>query len=92
MKSTISTLITETCFFSVIFLSRLSRSRSSVMVELEVRTRDESVDMDAESTRMTTIPISRSGSPESMAGMMESKPFATMSTLPEKRRPKPPRK
>ncbi len=35
--------------------------KSSVSVEEEARTREESVDMDAESTRMTTTPIKKVG-------------------------------
>ena len=46
--------------------------KSSVNVELEVRTRLESVDMEADSTRTITIPISISGSAESIVGIMVS--------------------
>ena len=46
--------------------------KSRARVELEVSTREDSVDMEAESTSMTTIPINRSGRPESMAGITES--------------------
>ena len=91
MKNTIKTLIMSIFFLSVIsFFTICPLMRSSVRVELEVRTRDESVDMDAERTRITTIPIRISGSPESIVGMTASKPF--LSTLTSKRRPKPPRK
>ena len=54
------------------FFTRLPLIKSRVRVELEVSTREERVDMDADSTSMTTIPISRSGSPDSMPGMMVS--------------------
>jgi len=50
----------------------LSFSRSSVIVELDVSTSEESVDIDAESTRTTTIPIRISGSFESMEGIILS--------------------
>ena len=60
------------CFFSLIFFMILSFNRSSVIVELDVSTRDESVDIDAESTRTTTIPIRISGSFESMEGIILS--------------------
>ena len=46
--------------------------KSSVSVELEVRTSEESVDIEAESTMITMMPIKMSGSPESIVGMTES--------------------
>ena len=46
--------------------------KSSVKVELEVSTREERVDMEAESTRMTTTAMRKVGRPESMVGMMAS--------------------
>ncbi len=55
-----------TCFFSLIFFITRSLSRSSVMVELEVSTREDSVDMDADSTSTTTIPIRISGRVDSI--------------------------
>ena len=88
MKSTISQRMIRSCFFSSSFLKTCPRIRSSVMVELEVRTSEDRVDMEAESTRMTTTPIRMSGSPESIVGMTESKPFAAMSILSENRRPR----
>ena len=45
---------------------------SSVSVEPDVSTSDESVDIEAESTRMMTTPIITSGSEASMEGMMLS--------------------
>ena len=62
----------STCRFSSIFLITWPLRRSRVRVELEVSTREERVDMEAESTRMTTRAISRSGRPESMVGTTES--------------------
>ena len=64
--------MTRISFLSSIRLHRFSFKKSSVSVELEVSTRDDKVDMDAESTRITTMAMSTSGSPESMVGMMES--------------------
>ena len=50
-----------------------SRTKSSVSVELEVITSEESVLMEAESTSTITMPISRSFSwPPNMAGTMPS--------------------
>ena len=72
-------------------------SRSSVMVEDEVSTREDRVDMEAESTRMMTMAISTSGRLDSMAGTMESYTMAPlalywMAGSPANSRPKPPRK
>ena len=57
MNTTISTRMTNSCFFSSIFLMTRPFSRSSVTVEEEVRTREDSVDMEAERTRMITTAI-----------------------------------
>ena len=62
----------STCFFSVIFLANKGLIKSRVNVELDVSTRLERVDMDAESTRTITIPIRISGSDESIVGMIIS--------------------
>ena len=48
MKNTISACMVMICFFSVMFFITLSFRRSSVRVELDVSTSDDSVDMDAE--------------------------------------------
>ena len=50
----------------------MSFKKSRVRVELEASTREDRVDMEADSTRITTMAMSTSGSPESMVGMMES--------------------
>ena len=63
-----------------------------VSVELEAITSEESVDMEADSTRITTRAISSGDRPDSMAGIMASYPSVATSTLSENRRPKPPRK
>ena len=72
MNTTISRRMKRTCFDSLMFLIKLSFIRSIVIVELETMTRDERVDMDAESTRMTIRAIIPSERPESIVGMMES--------------------
>ena len=72
MNTTMSARITNTCRFSSISLKMCPFSRSRVRVELEVSTREDRVDMEAESTRMTTTASRMSGRSESMAGMMES--------------------
>ena len=72
IKNTIKTCIVTICFFSLIFFIILSFKRSSVSVELDVSTREERVDIDAESTSTTTTPISRSGSMESICGIILS--------------------
>ena len=68
--------------------------KSRVKVELEVITREERVDIDAESTSTTTTPMSTGESPESMVGMMASKfPAARIASVEGKiSLPKPPRK
>ena len=50
-----------------------------MIVELLVRTRLDNVDIEAERTRITTIPIRISGSPESIVGIIESYPPALTS-------------
>ena len=63
------------------FFTTLSFSRSSGSVDDDVSTSDDSVDMDALST--STITMSRSGSVDSMVGMIESYtgvPAAVIST------------
>ena len=47
-------------------------SRSRVSVELEAKTSDDRVDIEADSTRITTTPSNISGSPESITGITES--------------------
>ena len=69
--------------------------RSKVRVEAEVSTREDSVDMEADSTRITTMAITISGSPSSMVGMMLSyfgAPPAAYSIVSPYSLPKPPRK
>ena len=55
-----------------IFLMKLSFRKSMVRVEEEAMTREDRVDMEAESTRMTTRAINPSDRLESMVGMTES--------------------
>ena len=58
-------------------------SRSSVSVDDDVSTSDDSVDMDALSTSTITMPMSRSGGVNSIVGMIESHtgvPAAVIST------------
>ena len=79
MKKTTSILIERTCFFSLIFLIILSLIRSSVRVDDEARTSEESVLIEAERTSITTSPISMGDRLESIVGIIESKPFAATS-------------
>ena len=62
----------SSCFFSLMFLASFPLMKSSVSVELEVRTREERVDMEAERTRITTMAIRKVERPESMVGMTAS--------------------
>ena len=50
-----------------------------VSVELDAITREDSVDMEADRTRITTSAIRIGDRLDSMVGMTESKPFASMS-------------
>ena len=72
MNTTMRHRITRTCFFWLMPFTRWSRIRSRVRVELEVSTREDRVDMEADSTRITTTAISRSGRPDSMVGITAS--------------------
>ena len=80
MNTTISTRIMRTCVFSLISFMKFLLMKSSVSVELDAITSEESVDMDADNTSRTTRPISASESPDSIVGIIESNPFATTST------------
>ena len=82
----------STCFFCVMSLTIVPRMKSMVSVELDVITREESVDIDAERTRITVRAISPGPRLESIAGIIASKPSFATSTLSPKRRPNPPRK
>ena len=61
-----------TCFFSVMFLTMLPLIRSSVNVDDDVRTSEDNVDIDAESTMTTRMPSKMSGRLDTSAGMIES--------------------
>ena len=80
MNTTISILIMKTWVLSPISLAKFSFIKSSVRVELDAITRDDSVDMDAESTSSTTRAMSMSGSPDTIAGIIESYPSASIFT------------
>ena len=95
MNATSSTRMQPSCLCSLMSLTTLSLMRSSVSVDDDVSTSDDSVDMDALSTSTMTMPMSRSGSVDSMVGMMESytgAPAAVISTCPPYKRPNPPKK
>ena len=79
MNTTIKLRIYMTCLDSLISLMMLSLMRSIVNVELEAMTSEESVDIEAESTNMTISAIIPSERPESIVGIIESKPLALMS-------------
>ena len=65
--------IHKSCFLSLIFLMILSFKKSSVSVELDVNTSEDNVDIEAESTSTITMPTSKSGKVDSMAGIIASK-------------------
>ena len=66
MNTAMKNLIVRTCFFSSIFFANRSFMKSSVKVELDVRTSDERVDIDADRTSTTVTPIRMSGRNESI--------------------------
>ena len=72
MKITINTRIMKSCFFSSISFITWPLSKSRVKVELDARTSDERVDIEADNTRMTTTPINMSGRFESITGITAS--------------------
>ena len=66
INTPMNTRIVSTCFFSVISFTNRSLIKSRVSVELDVRTSDESVDIDADRTSTTVTPIRISGRVESI--------------------------
>ncbi len=72
MKTTTSPRIQRTCFFWLIFRKKSSFRKSMVRVELEAMTKEDKVDMEADSTRITTRAMSMGDRPDSMAGIMAS--------------------
>ena len=72
MNTTIKSRMVSTCFFSSIFLMMLPLRKSSVRVELEASTSEDSVDMEAESTSITITPSSSGDRPSSIVGTTES--------------------
>ena len=95
MNTTMRTRIQPSLLCSLIFFTTLPCRRSSVSVEDEVSTSEDSVDMLADSTSTITMPMRISGKVDSMVGMMESytgMPVGPISILSAYRRPKPPRK
>ena len=88
--------MTTSCVFSLISCHQVFFRKSRVIVELEVRTSEDSVDMEADRTRTMTMPMRMSGSVESIDGMIASNAMLpsglwTPGTSP-KSLPKPPRK
>jgi len=72
MKNSTKPRTQEIVCFSCICLRRAGAMTSNVREEPEVNTKEDRVDMDAERTRMTTMPIRISDSPESICGTMLS--------------------
>ena len=65
-------LIIVTCFLSDISFFEAGLITSSVNVELDVRTNDERVDIEADNTNTITIAIISAGSVESIVGIIVS--------------------
>jgi len=79
INTTIKMRISNTCFFSLMFFTKLSLIKSIVNVELDAITSEDNVDIEADNTKITTKAISTDGSPDNMVGIIESKPFASTS-------------
>ena len=92
INTTMKHRMMNTAWKSFIFFTMLPFRRSKVMVEEEVITKADRVDMEAERTRITTMAMSSSGRLDSMVGTMASYPSVATSTWSEKSRPKPPMK
>ena len=72
IKKTNIILMQRSCFFSSISFTIFPLIKSSVNVELEVNTKDDKVDMEAESTSTMTIPTKISDKEDNMVGMIAS--------------------
>ena len=72
INTTMRQRMTKTWRFWSMSFQTWSFSRSRVSVELEVSTREDRVDMEADSTRTTTTASRTSGRPDSIVGMTES--------------------
>ena len=72
IKKTNITLMQRSCLFSSISFTIFPLIKSSVNVELEVNTKDDKVDMEAESTSTMTIPTKISDKEDNMVGMIAS--------------------
>ena len=72
MNTTTNTRMQNTCFFSSMSFTKLSFRKSMVMVELDASTSEDSVDMEADRTRITTMAIRMSGRPDSIVGITAS--------------------
>ena len=72
IKNTMNSLMMKTCFFSVMSFFIEGLITSSVKVELEVSTSDESVDIEAASTSTITTAMMTEGSVESIVGTIVS--------------------
>ena len=94
MKNAMKARMTIIFFFSLIPFFVIGEIKSSVMVEDDVRTREDSVDMDADRTSTSTTAMSISGRFESMVGMTLSNPPTGFPSGPGVRNAlaKPPRK
>ena len=79
IKKRMNTLITATCLESLIFSPAAGLITSRVNVELDVRTSDESVDIEAERTSTITTAITIEGSVDSIDGTIVSKSGVTPS-------------
>lgn len=96
MKNTMNNRIVDTSCSSGIFFFEAGLITSSVNVELDVSTSDDSVDMDADNTSTITTAITIDGSVDNIVGMIVSNNgfpvISLITTRSAYNRPKPPRK
>ncbi len=92
INTTTSERIVRSWPFSLNFFIIFPLKKSSVSVDDEARTNAESVDIEADRTRMTVMPISMGDRFDSMLGIIESKPFAATASAVVCILPKAPRK
>ena len=96
MKNTMNNRIVDTSCSSGIFFFDAGLITSSVNVELDVSTSDDSVDMDADNTSTITTAITIDGSVDNIVGMIVSNNgfpvISLITTRSAYNRPKPPRK
>ena len=92
INTTIRSRMHKSCVLSFMSFIKAPFIKSRVRVEAEAITREERVDIEADKTSIITTPIRTGDRPESMEGIMESKPLSLTCAPVVNSLPKPPRK